>query len=978
MLADSNSIAAITAGLAAHGADIGAEDARRVLDACPIGVFVIQGGHVMYANPAMTARTGRTRAQILGLPVVDLVAASHRQLVTDLQAGRGPNLAEHGHQMRGLRPDGSEYDVEVRAQPSTFRGRAALIATLTDVDALNAMSRRAAWNAAMLGRTESLCRSGSFQVRIDDGSVQLSPGLMSLAGAEGDDTLCTLDALPWVPADEQAFVAGIWRSARPGEPFEFQHRLLRRDGQRLIVLHRGQVDLAADQSLVGVAFVQDITAQREAEERAQELATHDEVTGLPNRVALFEKLEADMLAAGWEGKSVALLAIDLPRIAEVKTKMGFGAGDALAMATAARLSSFCAEGEYAAQLSDTEFVLTIEGPAEADVPAIQARARALQDVLHAPVALGATPVFPLSVIGLSGFPGDGQDPAALLEAAQTARLGATAENSIAQCSPGSNARAVREMAIEAALRSALEADELTLHYQPQVDLANGQVVGAEALLRWESATLGQVSPAEFIPVAEQSGLIGAIGDWVLERACRQLVAWRQEGLPAVRVGVNLSPTQLQRPNLAGWIQALLLKTGAAAECLGVELTEGTAMVDVDQARATLAKIRALGVEVSLDDFGTGYSSLSCLRRLPVDIVKIDRSFVHDVTASAEDMSVTRSIIAMVHGLHMRVLAEGVENESQLGLLASHGCDLIQGFLFSRALAPEDFAALVLERRRLPARYQTHVRRMRTLLLVDDEANILASLRRLLRGDGYTIVTAGSGEDALNKLAEVEADVIVSDQRMPGMSGVEFLQRARELYPDSVRMVLSGYTDLQSVIDAVNAGAVYKFLTKPWDDALLREHVAEAFRRKAIDDENRRLALQLEGANAEFTELNTRLERMVEQQRHQADLFARSAGQLREMLDSLPMPVFGIDADGVLVFGNREAQPLLEAGARADGIALGLPAPAVLRATIDGAGPDAVVLDARPFRVLVRPLPGQSAQQGQLLLLMPATVPAAAS
>ena len=336
---------------------------------------------------------------------------------------------------------------------------------------------------------------------------------------------------------------------------------------------------------------------------------------------------------------------------------------------------------------------------------------------------------------------------------------------------------------------------------------------------------------------------------------------------------------------------------------------------------------------------------------------------------------TRSIVQMVHGLHMKVLAEGVETEAQLGLLASHSCDLIQGHLFSAALSAEDFAQLLVERRHLPPRFVTRVRRERTLLLVDDEDNIVSSLKRLFRADGYRILTARSGEEALRLLAETEADVILSDQRMPGMTGVDFLRRAKTLVPDSVRMVLSGYTELQSIIDAINEGAIYKFLTKPWDDAQLRDHVADAFRRKGLSDENRRLGLRLEAANLDHAALNARLTQLVEQQRAQSDAFASSAGQLREMLDSLPMPVFGVDADGTLVFGNREAEPLMQRAR----CGLGEPVPAPLRPWLGEAAPAQawLDLDGTRYRVLRRAVAADACEGGErdsLVLMLSAMRP----
>ncbi len=948
-----------------------AAHARALMDQAQTGLYVVRGGTICYANPALAA--------MLGWSVELLVGQPHGATMVPDDRARAAAAIEHclaGHpgrpdELRCVRRDGSQFDVRGLARCINFEGQPAVLVTLLDISDLKQALRLAEWNASMLARTEALCRAGSFETELPAGRLRMSAGLACLLALPPEAPLDTnLEALAWVPSEEQAYVAGIWHNAVEGEPFEFQHRVLCADGRRLVVLHRGQ--LGADGR--GVALLQDISAQVEAAQRIQDLATHHEVTGLPNRAWLLDQVDAAMHAARWESRGFALLAVDVPRIAEVKSNMGFGAGDTLCMALAARLRNEGSPDEVVAQLGDTEFAVMLDLPAGSDKEALRAHATALQESLQVPVRLGATDVYAQCLIGIAAFPDDGDTAARLLERAQTARLDVAGGQGVAFFRPETTTRALRSMSIESALWQALEREEFVLHYQPQVDMASGNICGAEGLLRWHSPELGAVSPGEFIPVAERSGLIGAIGDWVLRQACRQIAAWRSAGLPTVRVAVNLAASQLQRPDLAEHVQALLLETGADPAGLGIELTESMVTADVEGAAATLRAIKAIGVQISLDDFGTGFSSLSYLSRLPIDVVKVDRSFVRDVTADAQDVSVTRAIIHMTHGLQMRVLAEGVETEGQLGLLAAAGCDEFQGFWFSPALPAAEFEAMLRAGKRMPERYVRHAggQRQRTLLLVDDEENILSALKRLLRRDGYHIITADSAAQGLLRLAEQEVDVIVSDQRMPGMTGVEFLHRARALYPDTLRMVLSGYTELQSIIDAINEGAVYKFLTKPWDDERLRGHVADAFRQKEMADENRRLARQVANANADLASLNERLERLLGQQREQAELLATSAGSMRDVLDELPTGVLGLDADGALAFVNREAERLLPRLAAL----LGDPAagllPAELLAPLAAEQPLScrVLLEGRFFDVLTRALPGGSARRGRLLMLLP--------
>jgi EAL domain-containing protein (putative c-di-GMP-specific phosphodiesterase class I)/FixJ family two-component response regulator len=538
--------------------------------------------------------------------------------------------------------------------------------------------------------------------------------------------------------------------------------------------------------------------------------------------------------------------------------------------------------------------------------------------------------------------------------------------------PDTGARAALELKQVAVLRRALQSGEMMLHYQPKVEMSSGQIVSAEALVRCTAPEFSGVEPSEFIALAERCGLAGMLDDWVLRRACQQLVAWSHAGLPALRIAVNLSPASFKDAGLPGRLQSILVEIGADPGSLGIELTERCAMADVAHVAAVLRQIKALGVEISLDDFGTGNSSLSCLRSLPIDVVKVDRSFVHDVTAAPESASVTRAIIKMARGLNLQVVAEGVETEAQLILLGAYRCALMQGHVFSPAVPADEFAQLLREGRRLPDRFVTGVRRARTLLLVDDEEGIVASLKRLLRRDGYNIITARSATEGLQRLVETDVDVIISDHRMPGMTGIEFLRRSKELYPDSMRLMLSGYTELQSIIDAINEGAIYKFLLKPWDDQGLRGHVADAFRQKDMADENRRLSRRVQEANINYAELNGRLERAVAKQREQSQLLEASAGSIRDVLDSLPAPAFGIDADGTLSFVNRAAVALLPASAALLGRpcveALPFDLPAI--APSPGGGTLFVEIAGDRYQVLVQAVGGGSSTRGQLVLLAP--------
>ena len=470
--------------------------------------------------------------------------------------------------------------------------------------------------------------------------------------------------------------------------------------------------------------------------------------------------------------------------------------------------------------------------------------------------------------------------------------------------------AARRVRLAAALAESFARRELAFHFQPQVDLRDGTVIGLETLLRWEHPEFGAVSPAEFVPIAEDSGLIVEIGEWLFRSVCEQAVAWDRAGLPLVRIAINFGARQLEQADISQRLQTIILETGADPSHLGIEISEKVLMSDLDHARRILHELHAIGMAISLDNFGTSYSNLTVLRSLPLDVLKIDRSLIHDVTAAPEDVSITRAVLMLAKGLKLRVLAEGVETEGQLKLLIANGCELMQGFVFSAPLPAAAITQMLGSGRKLPETFLARQIKKRTLLIVDDEENVVSSLRRLLRGAGYHIVTASSGPEGLARLAEHDVDVIISDQRMPGMTGVELLRRAKELHPDTIRIVLSGYTELQSITDAVNEGAIYKFLTKPWDDEHLRAHVAEAFMRKGLADENRRLANDLLHANRELAQVNERQGALLTQQHEKLDLEACRALNTQDLLECLPTSIIGIDTEGTIAFVNRQARSLI--------------------------------------------------------------------
>ncbi|WP_225984573.1 EAL domain-containing protein [Noviherbaspirillum aerium] len=440
--------------------------------------------------------------------------------------------------------------------------------------------------------------------------------------------------------------------------------------------------------------VRRIIEANQAEKRIRHLAYNDLLTGLPNRALFMDQLGRRIEQARVAGEAVAVLFLDLDRFKNVNDSLGHDVGDRLLIAVAQRLRRSVRNADCVARLGGDEFTVVLAeviGP-NAAVTAAQNICRALST----PFQIDGHDIFVSTSVGISMYPHDATDVGTLLKHADTAMYRAKKTGSGFQFFEASMEHSISEhVRMENDLRRALERNELEVFYQPQARVNSGRIIGAEALVRWRHPTRGMVSPAEFIPLAEETGLINPLGEWVLRTACRQLQAWREAGLPPIRVAVNLSVKQLLKKDFASSVEQALNDTGIAPGMLELEITESTLMENAQDTLEALHRLRGLGVRLSIDDFGTGYSSLSYLKRFPVDIIKIDRSFVRDVPHDADDASIVTGIIALAHSLRLEVVAEGVETASQLAFLQERSCDLMQGYYLSKPVPAEQFARELL-------------------------------------------------------------------------------------------------------------------------------------------------------------------------------------------------------------------------------------------------------------------------------------------
>jgi diguanylate cyclase (GGDEF)-like protein len=642
-------------------------------------------------------------------PALALLAARPAALVV-LDGEIAPEAC---HAIRRL-PGGSDTPILALVEPEDADAvRAASEAGASDfaprpVDApllrerARLLLRRAAAGRALaeaqerLESAQRLSRSGSFAVALASGEVDASAPLFELLG------LPPRAGQPWrtfaalvSPDDEESLRRAVRSCLDDDRAASLDVRVDRSDGAQRVLRCRLVARRDVDGEPVALeGSVQDVTEGHRIEERMRSLAYTDERAQLGDRSGLAQKLDA-LLREG--AGHVAVIALELEHFERVTDTLGPSAGEALLREAAARVldalegGAGCRREELAlARRGSGELALLV--PRVDDPRSLAELARRCLDALSRPFALDTHEVTLGACAGIAFSPDDGAGGEALVRAAATALHHAKAQGrgALQFYRAAMNAGALSRMILEAKLRRALAQGEFVLHYQPQIALATGEVVGFEGVVRWQEPELGLVGPAEFIPLAEETGLILALGDWIVREACRQTVAWHARGVCPVPISVNLSTQQLREPALAEQVAAALRETGAPRGAIGVEVTENVLLRDAALAIETLSRLRSLGVRVALDDFGTGYSSLSYLRHLPVDALKIDQSFLADVGSNEAAAALTASIVAMGVALGLRVVAEGVEEEQQRRLLLAFGCHEAQGFLFGRP-APADEA-----------------------------------------------------------------------------------------------------------------------------------------------------------------------------------------------------------------------------------------------------------------------------------------------
>jgi len=660
--------------------------------------LVSSDGVILRWNAALCAAVGYTDAEIGTMNPADFVSPRDREAV---QAA----MRQVFEQGREMALEAEVVDRAGNVRPYALSGKALRVGERTYMVGVArdiTLRKRTEQQMARAKERLDLALTGSnlalWDWDLKNNKVYFNESWASLLGDPPRESTFPGDVvLGWNhPADREVFMAAIGNATKGvSESFDCEYRVPSATGEWVWVHSRGKVTQrdGEGRALRMTGTSTNVTKRKRAEERAEYLATRDPLTGLPNRVLLHDRLEQGVINAARHQTGFAFMFIDLDRFKTINDSLGHQVGDELLKRVAARLTACVRASDTVARLGGDEFAVILENLEDDDDEGAQQVAEKMIAAMGAPMLIENQHLNTSCSIGISLYPVDGKDSATLMKNADVAMYYAKEKgrNNYQFFSAEMNARAQERLSVENFLRLALKRNELLLHYQPRMRVSDGALVGVEALIRWQHPRRGLLAPGKFIDVAEDSGLIVPIGEWVLEHACAQVRAWQKAVRPGLRLSVNLSVGQLvDGERLVRAVEDAVRRSGIEPATLELELTESHLMQNIGEKAALLNRLGQLGVGISIDDFGTGYSSLSYLKTLPVDSIKIDSSFVRDIHADPNDRAIIEAILAMAHSLELAVVAEGVETAAQLAALADLGCDEYQGFHESPAVAPAEF------------------------------------------------------------------------------------------------------------------------------------------------------------------------------------------------------------------------------------------------------------------------------------------------
>lgn len=638
---------------------------------------------------------------IVGKPISNILQDSNRAFhKDDTLYSYLDGRIHYGLKKMVLREDGTRLPVELASNPIRERNIAVgTVLTLKDETHVKRAEEEQRKTLSLLSATLESTTDGIFVVDKEGKKItSFNQKFIEMWKIPSDIILAKVDERLRAHAidqliDSEGFLAKV--NELYSQPDRESFDILKfKDGR---VFERYSKPQRVGAEIVGrVWSFRDVTERINSEEQLNFLATHDALTRLPNRTLLIDRLGQSTARLNWQKRKVAVMFLDLDRFKIINDTLGHTLGDLLLKAVAKRLTASVRSGDTVARLGGDEFIIALADIGhEEDVTGV---AEKILNSLSKPFNLEGRELFITASIGISLCPEDGEQPEVLLKNADTAMYRAKEQgrNNYQYYSAAMNASSLERLMIETSLRQALDRREFLLYYQPQVDVVSQQIVGIEALIRWKHPAMGLVSPAKFIPLVEETGLIVPIGEWVLQTACLQNKAWQTAGFPPIRVSVNVSGVQFRQPGLIDTIRRVLDETGLAPQYLEIELTESILMKNEEKMIAAIDELHEMGVKISIDDFGTGYSSLSYLKRFAIHNLKIDQSFIRDITTNPDDAAIVTAVITLAHSLKLKVIAEAVETDDQLQSLRTLQCDEMQGYLFCRPIPAEEMTRLLKE------------------------------------------------------------------------------------------------------------------------------------------------------------------------------------------------------------------------------------------------------------------------------------------
>jgi diguanylate cyclase (GGDEF)-like protein/PAS domain S-box-containing protein len=656
-----------------------------------IGILVHYLGKHVFANPRLLKMLGYTLEEFRRTSMEDIVRSDEYQKVyahykARLAGQSVPNVYETVLQTK----DGFSIPVELTSTTTVWEGQPAGLVLFQDItDRQHAIGQMHKLSKAVEQTADAVI------ITDPKGVIEyVNAAFEHTTGYGRDEVIGQTPSLIKSDRQKPEFYKNLWQTILAGEVYNEVFVNRRKDGS-LYYEEKTITPLKDNEGRIThfVSTGKDITERMHIQERLQYMTQHDALTDLPNRVLLFDRLMQALVRARRHNRLLAVLFIDLDRFKNINDTLGHEAGDQLLQQLSARLRRCVREDDTVARFGGDEFVILLDDVIlESD---INDMAKKVLEELVPPFNIGSQQLYISASIGISLYPNDGQDSSELLKNADVAmyRAKERGKNTYQFYSADMSSRAFERLTLESSLRHAIERNEFRLYYQPQIDIRTGSLIGVEALLRWQHPEFGMVMPMEFMPLLEETGLIVPAGEWVLNTACTQLLAWHDAGWPTLRMAVNLSARQFASESLSIALENALAMMRGDLTCLELEITESVLMQNAQSTIDTMSRLSAMGCRFAIDDFGTGYSSLSYLKRFPISALKIDRSFVRDIPADKDDAAIVTTIVAMAHNLKLQVIAEGVETEEQLGFLRACGCDSMQGYLFSRPLPADEVVVL---------------------------------------------------------------------------------------------------------------------------------------------------------------------------------------------------------------------------------------------------------------------------------------------